>query len=124
MRSGERGFGYLGLLILLALLGAQLAAAGTQWSTAARRERERELAFRLQEFRRAIAAYSAAREPRELPPSLQELLEDRRSSPPRHHLRRLYADPLTSRTDWVLQTDEQGRVRGVYSRAAASAAQQ
>lgn len=123
MPTGERGFGYLGLLILLALLGAQLAAAGTQWAAAARRERERELAFRLQEFRRAIAAYRAAQEPGELPPSLQALLEDRRGSPPRHHLRRLYADPQTGRVDWVLQTDEQGRVRGVTSRVAASVAQ-
>lgn len=122
MPTGERGFGYLGLLILLALLGALLAAAGTQWATAARREREREQAFRLQEFRRAIDAYRSAQEPREHPPTLQALLEDRRTVPPRHHLRRLYADPLTGQADWVLRTDDKGHVRAVASRTQAQGA--
>jgi type II secretory pathway pseudopilin PulG len=118
MPTGERGYTYLGLLALLALLGAGLATLGTAWSQAAQRERERELQFRGQQIRNAIAAYWAAHEPAELPPSLQALLVDGRGGAPRHHLRRLYADPFTGQADWALLHGPQGRgIAGVRSRA-------
>lgn len=118
MRSTESGFTYLGLLAVLALGGAGLAALGTQWAVAAQRDRERELAFRGEQFRRAIERHWRAQEPPQGPPSLQALLADERVRPPRHHLRRLYADPLTGRVDWILLQDPEGRgIVGVASRA-------
>jgi type II secretory pathway pseudopilin PulG len=119
MRTIEaRGFTYLGLLAALALGGAALAALGTQWAAAAQRERERELQFRGEQIRRALERYWAAEQPPQGPPTLQALVADPRARPPRHHLRRLYADPLTGRADWILLSDPAGRgLVGVASRA-------
>lgn len=111
MRTGERppharaarGFGYLGLLFFIALTAASLAALGQRWSVAAQRERERELVFRGQAIVRAIESYAAATPGRPAyPQSLDDLLEDRRSLRPRHHLRQRYADPFTGEPDWEL----------------------
>lgn len=109
MRTGERpgrpvrGFGYLGLLFFIALTAASLAALGQRWSMAAQRERERELVFRGQAIVRAIESYAAATPGRPAyPQRLEDLVEDRRSLRPRHHLRQLYADPFTGEPDWEL----------------------
>ena len=96
-RHVTRGFTYLALLLWLAIGGVAMAAWGTQWSVAAEREREREMIFRGGQIRAAVAAYWAAQEPHELPPTPESLLVDRRGNIPRHHLRRLYADPFADR---------------------------
>jgi type II secretory pathway pseudopilin PulG len=101
----QRGLGWPGLMLLLAVLGAGLAAAGQSWSLQAQRSREAELRFRGEQIREAIARYVAARKPAEWPPTLEALLDDRRegvAGTPRHHLRRLWADPFTGDADWVL----------------------
>lgn len=121
MRTGDAGFTYLALLLWLALGGAGLAALGTQWSTVAQRERERELVFRGGQVRQAVARYWAAREPHELPPSPEALLEDRRDTPQRHHLRRMFVDPFAppgaEHGGWHWLTDpDSGRLTGVASR--------
>ena len=98
-----RGFGYLGLLFFIALTAASLAALGQRWSTAAQRERERELVFRGQAIARAIERYGAAVPAQPAyPVRLGDLVEDRRSLRPRHHLRQRYADPFTGEPDWEL----------------------
>jgi type II secretory pathway pseudopilin PulG len=99
---GVRGYTYLGVLVLLVVLGGLLAAAGTVWRQAAQRSKEAELRFRGEQIRQAITAYRNASTPAMWPPDLQALLQDRRSNPPRHHLRRLYTDPFTGQADWVL----------------------
>lgn len=75
--------------------------------------------FRGLEIARAISAYQAATpgDVKTLPESLQDLLDDRRSPKPAHHLRRLYLDPFTGKADWALLTTEDGRIAGVRSRA-------
>lgn len=115
----RRGFTYLVLLFMLALGGAALATLGTQWQAAAQREREAELLFRGRQIAQALGRYAAATPPGRprAPQRLDELLEDRRSDPPRQHLRRLYADPFTGRPDWRLITDPRGRILGLHSRA-------
>lgn len=116
MPTGERGFTYLALLLALAIGGAGAAALGLRWQTQAQREREAELAFRGAEIRRAIARYWAAQAPHELPPDLDALLADDRAQPPRHHLRRRYADPFSGRPDWTPVPDPaSGRLAGVAS---------
>lgn len=106
MRIGsQRGFTYLAVLFLVALTAAGLAALGQAWSTAAQRERERELQFRGEAIAAAIARYQrASPNPAapELPRSLDDLLEDRRGPAVRHHLRQPYADPFTGEADWEL----------------------
>lgn len=123
MRIGSKsqGFTYLGMLFFVAITAAALAALGQHWSTAAQRERERELEFRGGEIARAIESYLLASpsQPPVYPHSMDELLRDARGSKPRHHLRRLYADPFTGKPDWVLltaPTDPRG-FEGVRSRS-------
>lgn len=117
----ERGFSYLAVLFLVALTAAGLAALGQAWSTAAQRERERELLFRGGEIARAMASYAkaTANPPQQYPTGLEELLEDRRGVQVRHHLRRLYPDPFTGEPDWVLEPEpgQPGRFSAVRSRS-------
>ena len=104
-RLAQRGLGWPGLMLLLAVMGAGLAVLGSSWSLQAQRGREAELRFRGEQIRAAIGRYVAARSPAEWPPTLEALLDDRRegiTGTPRHHLRRLWADPFTGRPDWVL----------------------
>jgi type II secretory pathway pseudopilin PulG len=120
----QRGFSYLAVLFLVALTAAGLARLGQAWSTAAQRERERELEFRGGEIAAAIASYqrAAGTEPAPYPATLQDLLIDERGPRPRHHLRRLYADPMTGQPDWVLVPDPMNpaRFRAVHSRSDAA----
>lgn len=119
-----RGFSYLGLLFFVAITAAALAALGQAWSTAAQRERERELAFRGGEIGRAIASYAAVvgpdpAKPPQHPTSLDDLLADRRGIKTRHHLRRAYLDPFTGKPDWVLvpEPTHPQRFNAVHSRS-------
>lgn len=112
----ERGFGYLMALFALAAIGIVLAGTGEVWQTSARRSKETELLFIGEQFRQAIASYHRAgpADARAYPPSLDELLEDRRFPVPRRHLRRLYRDPMTGQPQWGL-VRANGRVIGVHS---------
>lgn len=116
-----RGYSYLAVLFLVALTAAGLAALGQAWSTAAQREKERELAFRGGEIARAIAAYARAspQPPAQYPKRLEDLLSDERGFKPRHHLRRLYADPFTGEADWELlpEAGQPDRFSAVRSRS-------
>ena len=56
-RRSEQGFGYLSVLIMVAFMGGGLAAFGEYYSHAAQREKEAELLFVGNEFRRAIGEY-------------------------------------------------------------------
>lgn len=109
LANRSTGFTYLGLLFFVAITAAALAALGQMWSTAAQREKERELEFRGNEIARAIASYARAgaagpggQGGGAYPHSLDELLVDGRGPKPRHHLRRRYVDPFTGEADWVL----------------------
>jgi len=128
MRIGERrggGFTYLGLLFLIAVVAAAGAVAAERWTTVLQRDREAELDFRGRQIARAIAAYqqTSPGADKAWPHQLDELVDDHRAEPPRHHLRRLYADPFTGQADWLLLRDPAGGVRGVSSRATMPALQ-
>jgi len=113
----ERGFTYLFVLFFVAITAAAMAALGQAWSTASQRERESELEFRGGEIARAIWSYRNAGLGQQLPASFDDLIEDRRTWPYRHHLRRAYADPFTGKANWVLiaEPTQSGRFRGVRS---------
>ena len=121
MTVSARGFSYLGLLFFVAITAAALAALGQAWSTAAARERERELEFRGGEIARAIASYAKAgpNPPPAYPKRLEDLTEDRRNLIPHYHLRRVYPDPFTGQPDWVLvpEPGQPGAFNGVHSRS-------
>ena len=118
-RHGQAGFSFLGLLFLLAGMGVALAALGTMWHTASQREKERDLLFVGDQYRRAIESFWTVPlpigTPRRLPKNFDELLEDKRFPNTVRHLRRLYRDPMTGGAEWGLQKGPDGGISGVFS---------
>jgi type II secretory pathway pseudopilin PulG len=113
-RRGERGFTYVGLLVLIVLIGLMLAAAGEVVATTARREREAQLLWVGHQYRAAIGRYWGQR--RAYPQALQELLGAAPDAPLQvRYLRRLYPDPMTNAVDWVLVPAPSGGIMGVTS---------
>lgn len=123
MRTGKRqqqGFTYLGLIILVTVLGLVGAATLKIDSLLRRADKEAELLFVGAAFADALTSYAAATpagQPTQ-PPSLKELLRDPRSPAVRRHLRKIYIDPMTGSTDWgiIWMADGKG-VLGVYSKS-------
>jgi len=115
----QRGFTYIGMLLIVAVMGTGLAAFGQLYSQAAQREKERELLFIGNQFRDAIARYyNKSPGNKVYPKTLDELLEDKRLPVPQHHLRKLFRDPMTGSTDWGLVEVPGGSgFMGVYSRS-------
>lgn len=113
----QRGFGYLMVLFAVAAIGIGLASAGEVWRTASLREKEAQLLFVGHQFRLALASYrdrSPAGSP-DTPATLDDLLLDRRFPTPVPHLRRLWRDPMTNSTDWML-VKPAGRITGIHTR--------
>lgn len=115
----QAGFTLLGLLFLVAGLGVALAAVGTVWETAARREKEVELLFIGDQYRRALESYYRAspEQAKRFPSSLTDLLSDNRFPNTVRHLRRLYRDPMNNGDEWG-EIREGEEIVGVYSLAA------
>src|SRR5687767_12759040 len=104
MRKIKRsdGFTYMAVLFFVAIMGIVLSVTGVIWSTAQQREKERELLFVGNEFRKAIGAYYE-RTPgtvKKYPLSFNDLLKDNRQLATVRHLRRIYADPITAKSEW------------------------
>jgi len=119
-----RGFTYIGLLLAIALAGTALAAAGTLWSTEAKRDREAELLFVGDQFRRAIAAYyektPGENTQPQFPAKLEDLVKDGRWQTVRRHLRKVYVDPITGSREWGIVRGPNERIMGVYSLSTAA----
>lgn len=118
-RDCHGGFTYIGLLILIALIGITLAATGQVWHTDVIREKEKELLFVGDQFRKAISAHYAnnAASADRYPKSLEELLQDPHQPGIRRYLRKIYVDPLAGKTEWGLIKSPGGGIMGVYSLA-------
>jgi type II secretory pathway pseudopilin PulG len=117
--QSQRGFTYLGVLFAIVIMGMALATTGQFWSTAQKREKERELLFIGNEFRNAIALYYE-RSPgpaKQFPKTLQELLKDPRKLTTERYLRKIYRDPMTNKTEWGLVKGPDDRIEGVHSLA-------
>jgi hypothetical protein len=118
-RTHAKGFSYIFVLILVATLGAILAAAGTQWATIDQRTREAGILRSGATLRKAIGAYyeSSPGTVKRYPPSLEALLRDERYLAVRRYLRKVPPDPMTRQPDWGLVSAPDGGVMGVYSRS-------
>ena len=116
----QRGFTFIGVLILAAVLGVGLAGLGRLWSIQVQRDREQELLFVGDQYRAAIVSYSAStpagKQP--YPRDLADLLDDKRHPVTRRHRRQLYPDPLTGKADWELVRAPEGGIVAVHSRSA------
>lgn len=116
-RNRQGGFTYLTILFAIAVAGVALARTGIDWSQAGQREKEKELLFAGNQYRRAIALYYQ-RTPGAIkyyPTKLEDLLTDTRYNPPQHYLRNLYRDPVTNQQQWGIITALEGGVMGVHS---------
>ena len=118
LRRAE-GFTYLGMLLLVTIMGFGLAAFGELYSHAAQRDKEQELLFVGAQFRDAIASYyNRSPGAKTYPKTLEDLVEDQRFPMPQHHLRRIYRDPMTESADWaVVEAPGGGGIMGVHSRS-------
>jgi type II secretory pathway pseudopilin PulG len=118
LRQGQRGLAYLALLIGIAIIGVVAAGTIQLGALYQRRMAEKELLYIGDQFQRALLSY-ADNTPLGLPTqprTLQELVRDPRYPNPMRHLRRVYADPLTGKADWVLVLSPNGQtIVGIHS---------
>lgn len=114
----QRGFTYLGLIILVAILGLIGAAGLKMGSLLQRQAAEQELLDIGAQFSDALYSYAAATPPGQpqQPPTLAALLRDPRFPQVRRHLRKLFVDPVTGRAEWgLLYQPGSNGIIGVYS---------
>ena len=116
--TSNSGFTYIGLLLLIAIIGIGLSVAGMTWQIQIRAEKEKQLLFVGAEFRNAINSYyvSTPEAAKVYPANLNDLLLDKRIPSIKRHLRKIYLDPMTGKADWNF-VREQGRIVGIYSRS-------
>ena len=114
----DTGFTYISVLILVVVTGIALTGASRYWSAAVKREKEAELLFRGDQIKRAIGSYynsAPGAQKNTYPPSLKDLLKDKRYPAVKRHLRKLYKDPMTKDGEWHLVLDSKGAIKGVCS---------
>ena len=121
-RPSQGGFTYLGLIILVSVIGMVGAATLKIGALIQRAQAEEELLDIGAAFSAALQSYAQATptgQPLQ-PPSLQELLKDPRTPALRRHLRKIFVDPVTGSTEWgiVYLADKLGVV-AIYSRSPA-----
>ena len=114
--TAQKGFTYLMLLWWVAISGVMLIAVSHSWTMDARRQRETELIFRGEQIKQALQSYydASPTEPKTLPTTWQDLLEDRRGPKLLRHLRQRYTDPVMPDGEWGVI--RQGTfIKGVHS---------
>jgi type II secretory pathway pseudopilin PulG len=109
------GFTYITILFVVALMSTGLALIGEIWHTSAAREKEAELLFVGNEYRKAIERYYLSGPQRQYPKHLSDLIKDPRQPATVRYLRRLYPDPITGKDEWGLVKSPDGGLAGVYS---------
>lgn len=118
VRNKYLGFTYIGLMIMIAISGIALAGVGIVWHQDVQREREKELLFIGNAYRQAIGSYyeGSPSGAKQYPGKLSDLILDSRFPNIKHHLRRLYSDPVARNNDWGLVL-EQEKIIGIYSKS-------
>lgn len=117
----QAGIAYVGLLLLVALIGIVAGTAADVYQQSLQRAREANLLWVGDEFRSAIASFYEAGpgSAKTYPQRLEDLLLDPRFPGTRRHLRRIYADPMTGKPDWEPILAPDGGIAGVKSRSTA-----
>lgn len=111
--SGPAGYTYLGVLLIVALIGWGLTVTSAVWVTAQQRDREEELLYLGGQFRQALARYAS--EGGSYPRRLEDLLKDPRFPGVRRYLRVIPRDPITGKTQWGLVRGTGDAIVGVHS---------
>ena len=121
MRPGRLGrtggFTYIGLLIVVVIMGVVLVSVGEVWHTVQRREKEKELLFIGNQFRWAIDGYyqNTAGQQLRYPVRLEDMLKDPRYPSTQRYLRKIFRDPVSGSEKWGLIRGPDGEIYGVYS---------
>ena len=112
----QLGFTYMGLMMIIAISGIAMAGVGIVWQQDMQREREKELLFVGEEYRKAIGSFyeNSPNGTKQFPATLQDLLIDNRGLTTKHHIRKLYSDPFMRDKNWDLITLD-SRIFGVRS---------
>lgn len=112
----QGGFTYISLLFVIIVLGLAAGVGARYWSMEASREAEEELIFRGRQIAAAIKNYyDEGHGGNRYPRSLQELVDDKRFPVAKRHLRKLYSDPVTGKSDWKTIAAPDGGIMGVAS---------
>jgi type II secretory pathway pseudopilin PulG len=122
MRNGKpsfltrsRGFTYIGVIAILAVMMIAMGAVAQIWHTQMQREKEQELLFIGNQFQNAIGRFYQE-SGRAFPTSLQALLGvDGDTKLNKRYLRRMYIDPFTGKDTWGLVLGANGEIVGVHS---------
>lgn len=111
------GFTYIGLLIVVAIMGVTLAGVATVWQAAQQRVKEQRLLFIGNQFSFAINAYyqNSPEGVKQFPKKLEDLLLDKRYPNTTRYLRKIFTDPFTGDTQWGLIKGADGGIIGVHS---------
>ncbi len=119
MARRHEGYTYLGVLLVVLVLGMTLTGATLVSETKRRREKEQELIFAGQHYVNAIRSYYESGEGgvSTYPRSVADLLKDPRFPGLRRHLRKPWRDPMTPAGEWDLIVGEHGGIIGVRSRS-------
>ncbi len=112
----EEGYAILLVVFLAAMVAFALAAAAPSVLTKRQREREKELLFRGEQYKRAIGLYH--RKFNRLPMKVKDLLHTNGLS----FLRRPWPDPMTKEGEWrLLRLGPGGQIVGSLATASAQA---
>jgi type II secretory pathway pseudopilin PulG len=103
------------VLFIVAIMGGGLALVGEMWETSVKREKEAELLFVGNQYRKAIERYYLSGPQRQYPRALEDLLKDARLPATARYLRRIYPDPVTGKAEWGIVKAPDGGILGVHS---------
>lgn len=118
--ADQRGFTLLLVLVAVVVLGLVAGITGRLWSSVMQQEREAELLFRGDQYRRAIESYSNLKKGGKggsYPATVDDLLRDKRMPEVKRHLRQEYKDPFTGEPFELIPAG--GQVGGLGSGKAA-----
>lgn len=113
----QQGFSYLIALFLVSMVAIISVRAMENIATTERREKEAELLWIGQAYKKAIRQYyeNSPGTVKKFPKDLASLLIDDRATKIARPLRRLYRDPMTASEDWGVIRDKDGGIMGIYS---------
>jgi type II secretory pathway pseudopilin PulG len=114
----QQGFTYLGMIILVMIIGLVGAMTVKADALLRRAAAEEELLEIGAEFSGALQSYAAVTPSGQpaLPEGLEQLLRDPRFPEPRRHLRKIFVDPMTGKAEWgVVHANGDKGVLAVYS---------
>jgi type II secretory pathway pseudopilin PulG len=112
--TNQRGATLMIVLVMVVVMGLAAGLTGSTWKTITQREREAELLFRGEQYRRAIESYYTTTQSGgqgTFPNRLEDLLKDPRSLQSVRHLRKLYLDPMTGEEFEIIRAG--GKISGL-----------